>query len=190
MITGIVFANRDLMFDVDGDSVACMAFVTALDEYDGSNIEGYQGKFVHEIFSERQQGLGLYGGLVFLGAFFGVLFLAMTVLIIYFKQVTEGYEDKQRFVILQQVGMDKRMVKGTINRQVQWMFFLPLGATLLHMFFASKIMSKMLALFQLFDWQLVLICIGCVCAVFVLLYLLVFRLTARAYYKIVAFEHN
>jgi putative ABC transport system permease protein len=91
---------------------------------------------VSDFFTAREQGYGFYGGLLFLGAFFAVLFLAVAVLILYFKQVTEGYEDKERFEILQKVGMDDDQVKKTINSQVLWVFFLPLAATTLHMLFA------------------------------------------------------
>ncbi|HMM32239.1 MAG TPA: ABC transporter permease, partial [Clostridia bacterium] len=133
----------------------------------------------------RQDGYALYGGLLFLGVFFGILFLAVTVLIIYFKQVSEGYEDREQFVILQKVGMDDAQVKSTINAQVLWVFFIPLGMTLLHMLFASKIMAVMLKVFQLYDWGLVLGCIGGCCALFAVLYLVVYKLTAHVYYRIV-----
>ncbi len=103
-------------------------------------------------FGARQDGYGLYGGLLFLGAFFGLLFLAVTVLIIYFKQISEGYEDKAQFMILQKVGMDDAQVKSTINRQVLFVFFIPLATTILHMVFASKIMARMLQTFMLYDW--------------------------------------
>jgi putative ABC transport system permease protein len=137
------------------------------------------------VFGARQEGYGMYGGLLFLGVFFGILFLAVTVLIIYFKQISEGYEDKAQFAILQKVGMDDAQVKATINRQVLWVFFVPLGMTILHMVFASKIMAQMLRTFMLYDWGLVLMCIGGVCVVFALLYLIVYRMTAHVYYKIV-----
>jgi len=107
------------------------------------------------------------------------------VLILYFKQVTEGYEDKERFSILQQVGMDDHQVKKTINRQVLWVFFLPLAATALHMLFASKIMAQMLRTFMLYDWNLVLCCIGGSLLAFALLYFGIYWLTARTYYRIV-----
>ena len=81
--------------------------------------------------------------------------------------------------------MDDRQVKATINSQVLWVFFIPLGMTLLHMLFASKIMSCMLGTFQLNDYGLILRCIGATCAAFMLLYLIVYKLTARVYYKIV-----
>ena len=118
----------------------------------------------------------MYGGLLFLGVFFGMLFLAVTVLIIYFKQISEGYDDKAQFDILQKVGMDDRQVKATINSQVLWVFFIPLGMTLLHMLFASKIMSCIPGSRRVS---------GCTCAAFMLLYLIVYKLTARVYYRIV-----
>jgi putative ABC transport system permease protein len=114
-----------------------------------------------------------------------VLFLAVAVLILYFKQVTEGYEDKERFLILQQVGMDDQQVKKTINRQVLWVFFLPLAATALHMAFASRIMARMLRTFMLYDWGLVLMTIGASLVVFALLYFGIYQITARTYYRIV-----
>ena len=83
-----------------------------------------------DIYNERAQSYAMYGGLLFLGVFFGMLFLAVTVLIIYFKQISEGYDDKAQFDILQKVGMDDRQVKATINSQVLWVFFIPLGMLL------------------------------------------------------------
>ena len=180
----LIYFNGGMRFDVDGSEEDCLAFVSSLQALTNQTFpEG--SHFVSDVFTARQDGYGLYGGLLFLGAFFGVLFLAVTVLIIYFKQISEGYEDKAQFEILQKVGMDDKQVKATINRQVLWVFFIPLGMTILHMVFASKIMARMLQTFMLFDWGLVLSCIGGVCAVFVLLYLIVYTLTAKVYYRIV-----
>lgn len=180
----LIYFNGGMRFDVDGSEEDCLAFVSSLQALTNQAFpEG--SHFVSDVFTARQDGYGLYGGLLFLGAFFGVLFLAVTVLIIYFKQISEGYEDKAQFEILQKVGMDDKQVKATINRQVLWVFFIPLGMTILHMVFASKIMARMLQTFMLFDWGLVLSCIGGVCAVFVLLYLIVYTLTAKVYYRIV-----
>lgn len=180
----LIYFNGGMRFDVDGSEEDCLAFISSLQALTNQTFpEG--SHFVSDVFTARQDGYGLYGGLLFLGAFFGVLFLAVTVLIIYFKQISEGYEDKAQFEILQKVGMDDKQVKATINRQVLWVFFIPLGMTILHMVFASKIMARMLQTFMLFDWGLVLSCIGGVCAVFVLLYLIVYTLTAKVYYRIV-----
>jgi len=179
----LIYFDGGLRFDVDGTEDNCLAFIDGLQKlYSSKFTDAYS---VSDVFSARQEGYGAYGGLLFLGIFFGILFLAVTVLIIYFKQISEGYEDKAQFSILQKVGMDDAQVKSTINRQVLWVFFIPLGTTILHMVFASKIMARMLQTFMLYDWGLVLGCIGGVCVVFALLYLAVYRLTARVYYKIV-----
>lgn len=180
----LMYFDDVMRFDVDGTDENCLKFVDAVrDLYDRT----FPGESIstRDVFGARQDGYGMYGGLLFLGAFFGVLFLAVTVLIIYFKQISEGYEDKAQFAILQKVGMDDAQVKATINRQVLWVFFIPLGMTILHMVFASKIMARMLQTFMLYDWGLVLACIGGVCVVFALLYLVVYRLTAHVYYRIV-----
>lgn len=166
-----------LVFDLSGEDKTCLEFCEAAHEA--------IGRTVSNVFRARQEGYGLYGGLMFLGAFFGMLFLSVTVLIIYFKQIAEGYEDKERFEIMQKVGMDQAQVRRTINRQVLFVFFVPLAMTLLHMIFASRIMTQMLRTFRLCDWGLVLTCIGVVCALFILLYFVVYRLTARTYFKIV-----
>lgn len=163
-------------------------FYNALDAYHDAYNRGstcYLVRGSKDIYNNRAENYAMYGGLLFLGVFFGMLFLAVTVLIIYFKQISEGYDDKAQFDILQKVGMDDRQVKSTINSQVLWVFFIPLGMTLLHMLFASKIMSCMLGTFQLNDYGLIHRCIGATCAAFMLLYLIVYKLTARVYYKIV-----
>ncbi len=182
----IVYSRNEFRFDTDASAEEGYAFCCELDDWlqdNRSSEDDYYYQF--NIYETRIEGYGLYGGLLFLGVFFGVLFLAVTVLIIYFKQVTEGMEDKERFMILQQVGMDEKQVKETINRQILWVFFLPLVTTLVHMVFASRIMNRMLMLFSLDNLGLVLGCIGGTCAVFAVLYLIVFRLTARTYYHIV-----
>lgn len=179
----LIYYDGGMRFDLDGSQEQCLKFMDDLHElYTNRFGDEYS---VSQVFSARQDGYGLYGGLLFLGVFFGILFLAVTVLIIYFKQVSEGYEDKAQFAILQKVGMDDAQVKATINSQVLWVFFIPLGTTILHMVFASKIMARMLQTFMLYDWGLVLWCIGGVCVVFALLYLAVYLLTSRVYYRIV-----
>jgi len=181
----LICFDRSMRFDVDGSEENCLAFMHGLQDLYKSTFPNAKGFHASDVFTARQDGYGLYGGLLFLGAFFGILFLAVTVLIIYFKQISEGYEDKEQFAILQKVGMDDLQVKATINRQVLWVFFIPLGMTILHMLFASKIMSRMLQTFMLYDWGLVLSCVGGVLVVFVLLYLAVYLQTAKIYYRIV-----
>ncbi len=182
---GIVYQGGLISFNAEGRQEDCLAFVRDTDALAGQALPEGAYTVAQSIFEAREESYGIYGGLLFLGAFFGLLFLAVTVLIIYFKQVSEGYEDKEQFAILQKVGMDDRMVKSTINRQVLWVFFIPLGMTLAHMVFASRIMARMLQVFNLYDWGLVLRCIGGVCVLFALLYLTVYKLTAKVYYGIV-----
>lgn len=172
--------NAELYFNVDGAEADCLAFIAAL--RDGEAVPNY---YIADVFSTRQEDYALFGGLLFLGAFFGVVFLVVAVLIIYFKQITEGYEDKERFAILQKVGMDEAQVKATINQQVRWVFFIPLAVTLLHMLFARRILANMLQAFTMYDWGLVLWCVAGACVLFVLLYLIIYRLTARVYFRIV-----
>ncbi len=180
----LICADNLIRFDVDGGEENCLAYMDSLQALLKNDFSNGL-RIVSDVFTARQEGYGMYGGLLFLGVFFGILFLAVTVLIIYFKQISEGYEDKAQFLILQKVGMDDAQVKATINRQVLWVFFIPLGMTIFHMVFASKIMARMLETFMLYDWELLLLCIGGTCVLFVLLYLIVYSLTARVYYRIV-----
>jgi ABC-type antimicrobial peptide transport system permease subunit len=181
----LIYYDHAFRFDVDGTQSDCLRFIGAIRDHYDESVSERPNLLVSDVFTARQEGYGFYGGLLFLGAFFAVLFLAVAVLILYFKQVTEGYEDKERFSILQQVGMDDRQVKHTINRQVLWVFFLPLAATALHMVFASRIMARMLRSFMLYDWNLVLCCIAGTLLVFALLYFGIYRLTSHTYYRIV-----
>ncbi len=181
----LLYFGNTYVFDVSGAEEDCIAFCEDVRAAYRAAFDEVPTLIVSEVFTARQEGYGLYGGLLFLGVFFGLLFLAVTVLLIYFKQITEGYEDRARFVILQQVGMDDALVRRTIDQQVLWMFFLPLGMAALHMVFASRIMARMLQSFMLYDWGLVLRCIGGVLIVYALVYLVVYRMTAKAYYRIV-----
>lgn len=180
-----------LYFDLEGTEEACQAFLAQARELTMTVEDAEMGREVNygygisDIWSTRQYNYATYGGLLFLGTFFAVLFLAVTVLMIYFKQITEGYEDQERFSILQQVGMDEAQVKAAINAQVLWVFFLPLATALLHMVFASRILTRMLQAFMLYDWVLVLCCALGVCAAFAFIYFIAYRMTARAYFKIV-----
>lgn len=134
---------------------------------------------------DRQDGYGLYGGLMFIGIFFVTLFMINTVLIMYFKQVSEGYEDRERYEIMRNVGLSDEEVRATINRQVLIVFFLPLIAALAHILAASNIITQILNGFVMTNNTLTLLCIGITSAVYTLVYVLIFRATARMYYKIV-----
>ncbi|WOO37360.1 ABC transporter permease [Anaerocolumna sp. AGMB13020] len=142
---------------------------------------------VSSIDLRRQEDYGLFGGLLFLGIFFTIMFLCATVLIIYFKQVSEGYDDRERYEILQKVGMDDREVKKTISRQILLVFFLPLAAAVLHLSAARHMIIKMLESFYLFDTMLSTVCIIGSGVIFAVIYVCVYKFTARTYYRIIKF---
>lgn len=126
-----------------------------------------------------------YGGFLFLGFFLGFVFLFATVLIIYYKQVSEGYDDRGRFRIMQQVGMTPKEVKATIRTQVLLMFFLPLVTAAIHIAFAFPLIKQIVSAFGLQNVHLFLLCTLGTFGVFALLYTFVYLLTARTYYRIV-----
>ncbi len=128
----------------------------------------------------------VYGGLFFLGIFLGLLFVMATVLIIYYKQIAEGYDDKERFEIMQKVGMDREEVRGTIRSQVLTVFFLPLLATVIHIAFAFKVITRLLLIFGMTNVPLFAVCTIVTIIVFAVLYTIVYILTAKTYYKIVS----
>ena len=134
---------------------------------------------------QAQEFYAMYGGFLFLGIFLGLLFLLATVLIIYYKQISEGYEDQRRYLILRQVGMSQKEVDASIQSQILLVFFLPLGAAALHVFMAFPMLSRMLELFNLYNVGLFALCTAGTLAMFCLIYALVFALTARTYSRIV-----
>ncbi len=126
-----------------------------------------------------------FGGLLFLGMYLGLLFLMATVLIIYYKQLSEGYEDQERFRIMQNVGLTRKEVRKAIRSQVLTMFFLPLLVACIHISFAFPMISKMLLLFGMNNTSLFMICTLACAAVFAAFYTLIYSLTSRMYYRIV-----
>ncbi len=147
------------------------------------------GSYERIVFSTKASDLTdameLYGGLFFLGLFMGAVFLMGTVLIIYYKQVSEGYEDARRFDIMQKVGMSHQEVKRSIHSQVLMVFFLPLFMAILHLGVAFHMLQLILAMLNMVNFTLILISmVGCV-LVFSVMYLVIYLLTARTYYKIV-----
>lgn len=125
------------------------------------------------------------GGLLFLGLFLGSMFLMITVLIIYYKQISEGYEDKERFAIMEKVGMSNEEVKATIRSQVRMVFFLPLATAACHLAAAYPMLKNLLALVSLYNGTLFAWCLAGTVLVFGLIYLAVFIITSKSYYKIV-----
>ena len=128
---------------------------------------------------------GVYGGLFFLGLLLGGVFLLAAVLIMYYKQITEGFEDAARFEILHKVGMSRREIKSTINSQVLTVFFLPLIAAGIHMTFAFPMIARLLVAFQMEATGLfALVTLGCY-LIFSAVYIIVYKATSGSYSKIV-----
>lgn len=127
----------------------------------------------------------LNGGFFFLGLFLGFLFIMAAVLIIYYKQVSEGYEDRERYRIMQDVGLERRMVKSSISSQILAVFFAPLLVAAIHVAFDFKLMLHLLAMFGLHEGGTTLLCTAGTFLVFAVIYGLVYLLTARTYYRIV-----
>ncbi len=125
------------------------------------------------------------GGFLFLGIFLGLLFTIGTILITYFKQISEGYDDRNRFQIMQQVGLDKEMIRDTSRSQVVWMFLLPLLVATVHTAFAYPIVYKLLIVFGLNSHTILITSIIGVVLAFSILYWMIYRVTARVYYSIV-----
>ncbi len=130
--------------------------------------------------------LKLYGGFFFLGLFLGVLFLMAAVLIIYYKQISEGFEDRERFAIMRKVGLSRREVRAAIRSQVLTVFFLPLLVAGVHVAAAFPLMSRLLALLYLSNTRLYMACTAVSFLVFAAFYVIVYLLTARTYYRIVS----
>lgn len=169
-------------FDIDASE-------SDIEQYYNNLIDSYKDagiKYDVECKTVSYAGfIALYGGFLFIGIFLSILFIMATILIIYYKQITEGYEDKERFEIMQKVGMDQKLVKKSINSQVLTVFFLPLITAVIHLAFAFPIVSKLLSMLMLSDIQLFIYCtLGCI-GVFTIVYILIYSVTARSYYSIV-----
>ena len=128
----------------------------------------------------------LYGGLFFLGILLGSVFIFGMILIIYYKQITEGYEDQGRFSILMKVGMTRKEVRQSINSQVMTVFFLPLAMAGMHTAFSFPIIRKILKMFAMNDEKLLILVMICCYLAFAVFYAAVYLLTSREYYKIVS----
>ncbi len=155
---------------------------------DGSFYDG-TGSWARSNWELRSEGAanayGLAGGFLFLGMFLGFIFILATVLMIYYKQISEGYEDKERFEIMQKVGLSRSEVKRSIHSQILMVFFLPVAVASVHILFDFNMVEKLLTLFYLHNTALTALCTLGTALVFFLAYGVVYLLTARTYYKIV-----
>ena len=158
--------------------------INALAEQESDSI--FFGVSTDSRAASRADYQALYGGLFFLGILLGVVFILGMVLIIYYKQITEGYEDQDRFQILMKVGMTPKEVRQTINSQVMTVFFLPLVVAGIHTAFAFPMIEKMVQLLAFTDRKFLILVTVCSYLVFALFYIIVYLVTSKQYYKIVS----
>ena len=162
------------------------------------DFDAYVNNFSHNLKNENGMVYGaniasestvemnaLFGGVLFIGIFLSIIFMVGTVLDIYYKQISEGYEDRERFVILQKVGLDQKQIKQTINKQVLTVFFLPLAFAFLHLAFAYHMLSLILKVVGVVDSAMMLSVTLSICGIFALVYVLIFMITSRSYRKII-----
>lgn len=170
-------------FDTEGEEGLQTAVVKEIGKRLGDQqvpcyVEGEEGS--------RDNFYSLYGSMLFLGIFLGLLFVMATVLIIYYKQITEGYEDKERFHIMQKVGMSRREVKASIHSQVLAVFFLPLLMACVHTVFAYPVVKKIMIIMNLTNTVIFIQTSLVTVAAFAVFYVLIYSLTAKIYYRIVS----
>ena len=174
-------------FDASDEAVSAM-----VDDYwaasrEGGGVDaGYYDVLRIDLRSEAEQEVyGLSGGFLFLGVFLGIVFLMATVLIIYYKQVSEGYEDNARFEIMRKVGLSEREARRAIRSQILTVFFMPILVAAIHIAFDFNLVVLLLRLFSLTNVKLTALCTLGTLLVFCAVYAVVYALTARSYYKIV-----
>ena len=174
-------------FDASDEALAAMVddYFAASSEGDGVDV-GYYDVLRIDLRSEAEQEVyGLSGGFLFLGVFLGIVFLMATVLIIYYKQVSEGYEDNARFEIMRKVGLSEREARRAIRSQILTVFFMPILVAAIHIAFDFNLVVLLLRLFSLTNVKLTALCTLGTLLVFCAVYAVVYALTARSYYKIV-----
>lgn len=189
----IVFANAEQIERIESFSYADKFNLKGDDGKQKEALEQIQNEF-YEKFPDgtmesrmlsRSSFYELYGGLFFIGIYMGSMFIMATVLIIYYKQISEGYDDRERYQIMQKVGMSKKEVKRSIRSQVLSVFFLPLVVAVIHVAVAFKVMTKILGVLNLTNVSLFAVCTIITIAVFAVFYIIVYSITAKEYYRIV-----
>lgn len=175
-------------FDFDGTKQQKINCTKKINQYLVSDAEKEIGNgtaYVEGRAENEEAVHTLYGGIFFLGIFLGTMFLMVTVMIIFYKQTSEGYDDKERYEIMEKVGMSNAEVKKSIQSQVRMVFFLPIVTAAIHVAAAFPMLRRLLVMFNLTDTQLMIECMIGTLLVFLAIYYLVFKLTSRTYYKIV-----
>jgi putative ABC transport system permease protein len=178
--------RTQIAFDITGDKETHDRFYFAVNRLI-SRVKPQEAFHFRIREDNREEWYATNGGFLFLGIYFGILFMLAAALIIYYKQISEGYDDAERFQILQKVGMGEAEVKKTINRQIMAVFFLPLLAAVVHVTVAFFPISRVMIIFGVFNIPLQAAASAVTVLVYAAVYFIVFRQTARTYYRIVKF---
>ena len=181
-------------FDTDlsaADEIAlCDAIRMKIRDMDISGEGGFHASYTECREEDREDFYGTFGGIFFLGILLSIVFLLATVLIIYYKQISEGYEDQARFELMQKVGMTTEDIRKSVNSQMLTVFSLPLLTAVLHTLFAFPMVEKLLALFNLRNTWLMLLTLGATVLVFGIFYAIIYRVTSNTYFSIVSGAKN
>lgn len=179
---GNIMKMMDYSFDITGDEESQKALSAKL--FEMLNNTDYT-IYAESRADHRETFLSLYGGMFFLGIFLGVTFIMALVLIIYYKQISEGFEDRERYIIMQKVGMSRDEVKRSIRSQILLVFFIPLVMAVIHLTFAMPMLIKILAMLNFINKTAIFVSTGIIILLFTLIYIFVYTRTAKTYYKIV-----
>ena len=180
--------NCSVYWDVDGvDDKEYEDTLVKLKDGIKNQLTG-DGRSVYDVSSRSEMIHNQYevnGGFLFLGVLIGIIFLTGTVLITYYKQISEGYEDREKYQIMKNLGLSDDLIRKTTASQIGWMFYAPLIVATIHCIVASKIIFRLLGLFGVGDVSLYVICLVSVIAIFAFIYFIIFGFTSRVYEKIV-----
>lgn len=175
--------RENYTFDLSGKWEDKEAYGKNLKKYLEKN--GIETWVVEDYYSSWQYSIGLYASIFFIGIFIGILFIVATVLIIYYKQISEGYEDQKNFQIMRKIGLANREISHIINSQIRMIFLLPIVVAVVHICFAFPIIKNIMKMLNLTNEKLFGGCtVGTVLAFF-LIYMVVYKITSRVYYRIV-----
>src|SRR5699024_1411683 len=173
--------SRELLtsghFNVAGDETSVKEHLNKLTNEDGLSVQTLE--------ETREAMYELYGGLLFIGIVVSTVLIIGTILMLYFKQISEGYQDRENYKIMKQVGLPNALIKKTIRSQIIWIFLLPIIAAVVHNLFASTIMYMLIGLFGTRDLSIFVTSYFGVLITFALIYLLFYWLTSRTYYDII-----
>lgn len=183
----VPYLYYDLYYDLKGNQQDKQQFLESMDDMEAHMTQWKQPVSAnsYDEFSEREDAMSIFGTLFFIGIFIGAMFLVTTIMIIYYKQVSEGNDDRERFIIMQKVGMGSDEVRKVIRSQILQVFFLPILLAVVHICFAFRLICRMLEGLSLTNVSLFAGCMVATVVVFFIVYGISFYLTSKTYYRIV-----